>query len=191
MLYQPKFCCNCGEKIQRVDWNWLTSRRFCELCETQYKIYDFLPRILIGAGLFLGIAGFGLYLQKPENSLNAPLHQIAGNVVQIDKNSARANNSLQVSSERNVQGLSSAGANTSVGEFHSKIPVVSEKKALSQAPAKQIDNSKSAAQETIYFCGAQTKKGTPCSRRVKGGGRCWQHVGQPAMLPPEKLIAVQ
>lgn len=98
MLYQPKFCCNCGEEIQRVDWNWLTSRRFCELCETQYKIYDFLPRILVGIGLFLGIAGFGLYLQKPENSVNAPPHQIAGNVVQIDKNSAGSKESLQVSS---------------------------------------------------------------------------------------------
>jgi len=44
-------------------------------------------------------------------------------------------------------------------------------------------------EETVYFCGAPTKKGTPCSRRVRGGGRCWQHQGQNAMLPPEKLTA--
>ncbi|MEC5395654.1 DUF3157 family protein [Bergeyella sp. RCAD1439] len=25
------------------------------------------------------------------------------------------------------------------------------------------------------YCGAPTKKGGPCSRRVAGGGRCWQH----------------
>lgn len=24
-------------------------------------------------------------------------------------------------------------------------------------------------------CGARTKKGTPCKRKVVGGGRCWQH----------------
>jgi hypothetical protein len=34
-------------------------------------------------------------------------------------------------------------------------------------------------QTQAYFCGAVTKKGTPCSRRVKAPGRCWQHAGQP------------
>lgn len=42
--------------------------------------------------------------------------------------------------------------------------------------------------EIVSICGARTKKGTPCSRRVRGTGRCWQHKGMPAMLPPEKLI---
>ena len=40
----------------------------------------------------------------------------------------------------------------------------------------------------VYICGARTKKGTPCSRRVHGLVRCWQHKGMPAMLPAEKLI---
>ena len=40
----------------------------------------------------------------------------------------------------------------------------------------------------VYLCGARTKKGTPCSRRVHGPVRCWQHKGMPAMLPPDKLI---
>ena len=39
----------------------------------------------------------------------------------------------------------------------------------------------------LYTCGARTKKGTPCSRRVHGPVRCWQHKGAPAMLPQEKL----
>jgi hypothetical protein len=39
----------------------------------------------------------------------------------------------------------------------------------------------------VYICGARTKKGTPCSRRVHGPVRCWQHKGMPAMLPQEKL----
>lgn len=41
--------------------------------------------------------------------------------------------------------------------------------------------------EDTYLCGARTKKGTPCSRRVHGPVRCWQHKGLPAMLPLEKL----
>lgn len=41
--------------------------------------------------------------------------------------------------------------------------------------------------EDVYTCGARTKKGTPCSRRVHGPVRCWQHKGMPAMLAQEKL----
>ena len=43
-------------------------------------------------------------------------------------------------------------------------------------------------EEVVYICGARTKKGTPCSRRVHQPGRCWQHKGMPAMLPAEKLV---
>jgi len=43
-------------------------------------------------------------------------------------------------------------------------------------------------EEKTYICGARTKKGTPCSRRVRGPVRCWQHKGAQAMLPLEKLV---
>lgn len=43
-------------------------------------------------------------------------------------------------------------------------------------------------EEAVYICGARTKKGTPCSRRVHQPVRCWQHKGMKAMLPAEKLI---
>lgn len=49
-------------------------------------------------------------------------------------------------------------------------------------------NSPASAEEVVYLCGARTKKGTPCSRRVHGPVRCWQHKGMPAMLPQEKLL---
>lgn len=42
-------------------------------------------------------------------------------------------------------------------------------------------------EEAVYRCGARTKKGTPCSRRVHGPVRCWQHRGLPAMEPQTKL----
>ncbi|HEX8422438.1 MAG TPA: hypothetical protein VF634_03460, partial [Pyrinomonadaceae bacterium] len=44
------------------------------------------------------------------------------------------------------------------------------------------------AAEIVSVCGARTKRGTPCSRRVRGTGRCWQHRGRSAMLPAAKLI---
>ncbi|HKY29100.1 MAG TPA: hypothetical protein VJM12_14265 [Pyrinomonadaceae bacterium] len=49
------------------------------------------------------------------------------------------------------------------------------------------DSESAMAEEIEYTCGARTKKGTPCSRRVYGPVRCWQHKGKPAMLPQEKL----
>lgn len=36
--------------------------------------------------------------------------------------------------------------------------------------------------EVVSLCGARTQKGTPCQRRVRGTGRCWQHKGMPAII---------
>lgn len=45
-----------------------------------------------------------------------------------------------------------------------------------------------ATADTVYICGARTKKGSPCRRRVHAAGeRCYQHKGMPAMVSPEKL----
>jgi hypothetical protein len=43
--------------------------------------------------------------------------------------------------------------------------------------------------EPGYICGARTKKGTPCHRRVHvPGERCFQHKGLAAMVALEKLV---
>jgi len=191
MLYKPKFCCHCGEEIERVDWGLLVSRRFCELCETQNKIYDWLPRLLVGIGLSFGIIGLGFYWQKPEKPLNVATHQIVSNKTQVNKNPANQNDSLQLSESGSVQDLEKTQQNTSANQLLTKSQAVALKqKAQQQAQTKPIENQPPSVQKITYFCGAQTKKGTPCSRRFKSG-RCFQHVGQPAMLPPEKLIASQ
>jgi hypothetical protein len=38
------------------------------------------------------------------------------------------------------------------------------------------------AVDEVYICGARTKKGTPCSRRVHAPERCWQHKGMSSMI---------
>jgi hypothetical protein len=55
-------------------------------------------------------------------------------------------------------------------------------------PTEAQNSSPASPEEDVYLCGARTKKGTPCSRRVHGPVRCWQHKGMPAMLPQEKLL---
>lgn len=43
--------------------------------------------------------------------------------------------------------------------------------------------------DAVYICGARTKKGTPCRRRVHfAGERCYQHKGRPAIVPLDKLV---
>jgi hypothetical protein len=50
-------------------------------------------------------------------------------------------------------------------------------------------SSTGAPDDTVYLCGARTKKGTPCKRRVHfAGERCYQHKGKPAMVPLEQLV---
>ena len=58
----------------------------------------------------------------------------------------------------------------------------------SSVNSTQRDSAPTSVEDTVYLCGARTKKGTPCSRRVHGPVRCWQHKGMPAMLPQEKLL---
>jgi hypothetical protein len=56
------------------------------------------------------------------------------------------------------------------------------------SPQGEILASPPLTVEQTYQCGARTKKGAPCSRRVHGPVRCWQHKGAKPMLPQEKLI---
>ena len=63
-------------------------------------------------------------------------------------------------------------------------PTMVDGRSGSVAAAKP--NSLTSSEE-VYSCGARTRKGTACSRRVHGPVRCWQHLGLPAMLPQEQL----
>jgi ribosomal protein L37AE/L43A len=66
-------------------------------------------------------------------------------------------------------------------------PLVIQRTATS-TPSSATASPTPTTVEQLYTCGARTKKGTPCSRRVHGPVRCWQHKGAKAMLPLEKLV---
>jgi hypothetical protein len=52
-----------------------------------------------------------------------------------------------------------------------------------------VATTSAADDATVYICGARTKKGTPCRRRVHiAGERCYQHKGRTAMVALEKLV---
>jgi hypothetical protein len=70
---------------------------------------------------------------------------------------------------------------------HVPPPLVIQRQ-ISQPAEETSPREAPVISEQLYLCGARTKKGTPCSRRVHGPVRCWQHKGAAAMLPAEKLI---
>jgi len=182
MPYKPKHCCQCGEKIDRIDWKPWTSRRFCELCETELGIHDWIPRVLVGIALLFGLYGIGSYFQRPEKQLNVATKQFvasnSGGDTNQPKNVAQfpINSGVQIPAQPNNSNAQTKMRNAPTD---------------SNLKSKQTATQTFEQTEKVYFCGAPTKKGTMCSRRVKNAGRCWQHEGQAALLPQEKLIAAQ
>ncbi|MGI8470579.1 MAG: hypothetical protein ACR2N3_19245 [Pyrinomonadaceae bacterium] len=189
MFYTPKYCGECGGEIEPDNLNFKLNRRFCENCEGDYKWQKWLPLIWIIFGAAGIIYGFGSFLKKPEKPVNlVTTRETSANA--SNKNQSLPNQSnLQVSSNVGVQPAQKTETNnlvaaqenqqTSTNNFAQKTPAIKQNSG---------ENRQNPATEAVYICGAQTKKGTACLRRVKGGGRCWQHQGQPAILPPEKLL---
>src|SRR5207253_8665180 len=72
----------------------------------------------------------------------------------------------------------------------SDAPVGFEQTPRSSKEANKSGRSESptvsSADDVVYICGARTKKGTPCHRRVHAAGeRCFQHKGMASILPLE------
>lgn len=178
MLYKPTFCCECGNKIERTNWKFWTSRRFCENCEADFRKEEWLPTAVLSLiALVGGLFGFGSYLKTPEKPLTLTSNRTAS--VSADK--AQNKNTLNNANANSAKIVQPISVNSNQIAVIKSVPV-----APNLIKAADLQNT---AEDPVYFCGAQTKKGMPCSRKVKGGGRCWQHTGQPAMLPKDKLVA--
>lgn len=183
MFYTPKHCNECGEKIERSERKLTASSHFCENCEGEYKIVAWLPRMFFALSLLLALIGIGSGLKKNDQPLNVSKTGLVSPVT--DKNIKSPEAPKQVETEKSSN--QTAVVNS---ELSNKLPSDS---ANQQIAPVNISLSKADRQnqsaETVYYCGAQTKKGTPCSRRVKvRGQRCWQHTGQSSMLPSEQLV---
>jgi hypothetical protein len=150
MFYRPQFCCHCGEKITRAKWTPLTSRRFCDFCEIEQKQHDLIPRVAMCAAMLVGAAGLTAYLAGTGTAPTGQTHRLTS------KQSPSSNSTVTVPTSS--PSLNKANAVT--------------------ANLKQRDPEKNSSTEPVYYCGALTKKGTSCTRRVKSKGRCWQHVAQ-------------
>src|SRR5438552_1144683 len=69
MLFRPSFCCNCGEKIERPEWKLWTSRKFCDLCATDFTLQEFLPKGVILLASVISIFGVVSFFSRgPERA---------------------------------------------------------------------------------------------------------------------------
>lgn len=158
-MYKPNFCAECGTRLGRATWRLWISRRFCDDCGARFRKAELALPFLLCAGLLIAGFSFGRYLRPAPPPL----------IVQRFARSPLSDIPIAIASGAPAAQLPNS-SNAPAGN-----PV---------APTNQTGGP----EEVIYICGARTRKGTPCSRRVHGPVRCWQHKGMPAMLPQEKLL---
>lgn len=168
-MYQPNFCAECGNRIERLRWPIWTSRKFCAACARRFRKAQILFPLIGAATLFsLGLAAG----RAARTTFSSPPLIIARN---------QANALAPVSQVKaGAQNVSNAGQTST--------PKSEQKSEESYGPDGTLTERPTDANEVVSICGARTKKGTPCQRRVRGTGRCWQHKGMPAIIPVEKRV---
>jgi hypothetical protein len=175
-MYRPSFCCECGERVARARWRAWTSRRFCPVCERRFR----RGRLLRPLALAALLTGAGFLLGRSTRPPQPPLTVERGTLSVVPP---PAGDVRQHADERRAD---------EGGRRESEGGAPREEGAAKPEPAYGPDGTPGERptdpQEVVYICGARTKKGTPCQRRVRGPGRCWQHRGMPAMLPQAKLV---
>lgn len=161
-MYRPNFCADCGERIRRARWLPWTSRRFCPKCATRLRQ---ATRVVPLAGV-LAITCAAWIVGRESSPAPPPL---------VIERGAFATNTPKTSTEI-------IAANNITGD--AATPSSSASAFVPRAASAPIEDPN----EVVSICGARTKKGSPCSRRVRGTGRCFQHKGKGAILSPGRLV---
>jgi hypothetical protein len=166
-MYKPNFCAECGVRVERGRWRMWTSRKFCKQCARRFHRSQIFLMIIAGATLFC----LGLVTGRFQRQAPPPLIVERGELPAAPLSSA----SKEASTSQDSQSATDTTAPPAKPE-----PVYGPDGTANEKPTEP--------DETISICGARTQKGTPCRRRVRGTGRCWQHKGMPAIIPLEKRI---
>jgi hypothetical protein len=149
MLYKPRFCCHCGDEIERVNWRFRDSRRFCDICETDHVLDDW-------AGLtscFLFMIAFVTFYPSDQKTAELRPGPVRSRVAET----GRTADAVGIGQDPSVDSQELSGPPES-----GKVDLVSPSTPI---PKPTLES----------FCNAPTRKGTPCTRKVRKGERCWQH----------------
>ncbi|MBD0372743.1 MAG: hypothetical protein ICV60_18005 [Pyrinomonadaceae bacterium] len=164
-MYKPNFCAECGEKITRTRWRFWTSRSFCQNCEGRHQRARILLPLIAAAALL----SLGLLVGRATRTLETPPP------LTVQRGELPVAPSVNGT---DAEGEASADSATNAAP----------KPEPKYGPNGTATERPTDPEEVVSICGARTQKGTPCQRRVRGTGRCWQHRGMPAILPQGKLI---
>lgn len=123
-----------------------------------------MPRVGAAVALLIGAAGLVTYIG---GSSSANLPSAAKSTESVREFRAEAN---KIVSNRTTK------ANLNAPDTNATTPLSnSDAATLRQRETRPLSSS-----EAVYFCGATTRKGTACTRRVKTKGHCWQHADREA-----------
>jgi hypothetical protein len=164
-MYKPNFCSECGSRIERSRWRVWTSRQFCDECAPRFRKTQFLLPVVAGATLFC----IGLVAGRAARPAPPPLIVERGQLTALTARELKGEE-RGTGAETETNGTAAPKTETNYG------------------PDGTVNERPTDPVEVVSLCGARTQKGTPCQRRVRGTGRCWQHRGMPAIIPAEKLI---
>jgi hypothetical protein len=155
-MYKPNFCAECGERITRPRWRIYTSRRFCPGCEGRFRRARMLLPLMAAVALF----AIGLAAGRSTRTQPPPLVVQRGELPPAPP-------------------LPRAKTTGDMPEAEG--PTLDSSSSATPQPEPKYGSDGTATErptdpeETVSICGARTQKGTPCRRRVRGTGRCWQH----------------
>jgi hypothetical protein len=160
-MYKPNFCAECGERIENVRWRFWTSRRFCAGCARRFRKGQILLPLLAGAAIFCS----GLIAGRVGRSVPPPLVIERGQLSALPAASTTSTGAPPSDAEPGADAQATPRPEPSYG------------------PNGTASERPTDPNEIVSICGARTQKGTPCKRRVRGVGRCWQHKGMVAANP--------
>ncbi len=172
-MYKPNFCAECGARVERERWRVWTSGRFCSACDWRFR----RRRLLLPLALAASLLSVGFVAGRALRATPAPSHPLVVRRVE-DEHAQEARDK-----DEEDDGRADDGGKVGAGERGGARTGA----ALYGADGTESERPTDPA-EVVSICGARTKKGTACSRRVRGMGRCWQHRGMPAILPQSKLV---
>ncbi len=181
-LINRNFAVNAGKKLKELIGTLIPAADFANFVKPNLRFTNYYRALSVVGGILFGILGVGNLLAKTGDSVKDVPKQLSSTSLNINKSSANQAVEPQILSNQNVQSLAQMPPNTdSRNEIASGL--------LRSIERRSWKSRRMICASTSFIIAAHKQKKVRLVRvRVKGGGRCWQHLGQPAMLPQEKLL---
>lgn len=158
MTHMRKFCSECGGPINARRAGFSLARTHCDKCAPRFHLRWFVKAASLALLIVVAfIIGRHSAPQRTQYLLGTPIDPIAA------KPSA-------------VSASAAIPAPPETSKANAATPTPQETPATTAvASAPRETPATGTGDDIVTICGARTKSGKLCQRKVKGGGYCWQH----------------